>query len=82
MITQNFGHYKGSLHNVLGTMTEATEKALKYDDITSQRVAARKHELKEGGKKNYRGKKGYKPKNKDGPSYESGCEPIPCTSSI
>ena len=72
----NTGHYAASLHHVLGTMSASIEKALKKDDITSQRMAERKHVLREGGKKNYRVKRKCMPKNKEGPSYDTGSEPI------
>ena len=72
----NTGHYAASLHHVLGTMSASIEKALKNDDITSQRMAERKHVLREGGKKNYMVKRKCMPKNKEGPSYDTGSEPI------
>ena len=59
MHSNNFGHYAASLHHVLGTMSASIEKALKNDDITSQRMAERKHVLREGGKKNDRVKTVY-----------------------
>ena len=74
MLSHNFGHYAASLHHLLGTMSVATKKALKYDDVVSQRMAERQHILKDGGRKSYRIKRKYNPKN--GPIYESGFESI------
>ena len=76
VIVHNFGHYAGSLHHVIGSMTKTMENTLKHDDIVSQRVSERKHELKKGGKKTHRIKKTAKSKNDMEPTYEPGCEPI------
>ena len=78
VLAHNFGHYAASLHHVLGTMSKSMEATLKHDDIVSQRVAERKHVLKEGGKKTYRVKKRCQgPQNNGGDtSYEPGCEPV------
>ena len=74
-MAHNFGHHAASLAHILGTMTKSMDKSLKYDDIVSQRIAERKHIIKEGGQKKYRGKKKAPQVNKDN-SYEPGCEPI------
>lgn len=76
MMVHNFGHYAASFHHVLGTMSESTEKALKYNDLESQNMAERKHELKEGGKKNYRVKRKCNPQKNEDPFYQPGSEPI------
>ena len=53
ILAHNFGHHAASLAHILGTMTKSMDKSLKYDDIVSQRVAERKHIIKEGGQKKY-----------------------------
>ena len=58
VLVHTFGHYAGSLHHILGSMTKAIQDTLKSDDIESQRVAKRKYVLKEGGNKTNRLKKG------------------------
>ena len=76
MHSNNFGYYAASLHHVLGTMSASIEKALKSDDIISKHMAEWKHVFREGGKKYDRVKTKCTPKNKEGPSYEPGSEPI------
>ena len=76
VLVHNFGHYAGSLHHVLGSMTKTMQDTLQHDDIVSQRVCERKHELKKGGKKTHRVKKNTNSKNNIEPTYEPGCEPI------
>ena len=75
ILVHNFGHYSGSLHHVLGTMTESMQRTLKNDDVVSQKATERKYVLKEGGAKSKR-KKSTNPKNNAETSYEPGCEPI------
>ena len=76
ILVHNFGDYPGSLHHVLGTMTESMQRTLKNYDVVSQKAAERKYVLKEGGAKSKRCKKSTNPKNNAETSYEPGCEPI------
>ena len=76
IMSHNFGHNAASLHHILGTMTKPLDETLKYEDIVSRRAAERKHVLKDGGNKNYRIKRVYKPQVNDDTSYEPGSEPI------
>ena len=76
MLVHNFGHFSSSLNHVLGTMTPAMEKTLKYDDKVMHQTAQRKHELKDGGIKSYRIKKRVPLQKNRQTCYEPGCEPI------
>ena len=53
-LVHNFGHFDASLFHFIGSMTSKQAKALQRNDKLSMYYAARKHEVKEFGKRLHR----------------------------